>query len=163
MFERVRKFLCRITGFSTPFGGVSWGLRQEDKSAYDTKEDFLIVTTVAEAAHVTESFILRTSVPRGGTVAEFLIPLRLQRALSRAKAQGSPPGGLLRDKAEPLALFDWSVSPLPLDLEVSKIAHGRVLIAIFGTEMAPAMAASITKESVRQRSEVQAFLKQGAA
>ena len=135
------------------------GLGPGDKPPYDTKDEFLIAATVANKAHVDESFILRTSVPRDGTVADFLTLLRLQRAISKAQAQGSPRGDLRLDEAEPLELFDWSASPLPLDIPISKIAHGRVLIAIFDDEMPPAKAATITKESVEEKPEVQRLVK----
>ncbi len=128
------------------------------KSLVSSKEEFLIVASVANAAHVAESFMLRTSVPRNGTVAEFLKPLRVQRAISRAQAQASPPGDLRLDEAEPLKLFDWSRSALPPDVQISEITP-RVLIAIFDDEMPPAKAAMITKESVRENPEVRDFLK----
>ena len=77
MLVKLKKILSRITGISTPIGGISW--EPPEETSYEKKHEYFIAATVANEAHTDESFQMCMAIEDDAPVSELVKAIKFQR------------------------------------------------------------------------------------
>ena len=157
MLKKIKNKLAKITGVSTPLGGISW-LPTTDNTVYDVEDEYYVAATVANEQGANDSFQMRTALSRKSSISELTRIVKFQLGVVRSSKRTGEPESFNPSEISDPTIFDWNCTQLSYSMNVSQIAHGRLVIAIFDSSIPPQKAAILTKEAIRDKLEVNDYL-----